>query len=66
MRDAPYGYRFVIRYNCRDGKPGWGIANHYWHITDVVRVLLEDNARDIVITDETVYIDRKRKEQVDD
>lgn len=56
-RCAPVGYKWVIKYTCRDGKPGMGLSDDHFRLPLLIELLIEDRAKDISIADETFYKD---------
>lgn len=57
MRNAPLGYKWVVRYIQEDGQKGMGLTDHHFGLSSMITKLLLMKARDITITDETFYKD---------
>lgn len=57
LYNAPLGYKWVIHYTRIDGKKCMGITDHHFCLSSMITHLLLNKARDITITDETIYKD---------
>jgi hypothetical protein len=56
-RNAPFGYKWVVRYTQEDGQKGMGLTDHHFGLSSMITRLLLEKSRDITITDETIYKD---------
>lgn len=57
MRTTPIGQKWVVKYHCRDGQLGMGLADHFRCLPQMIEVLMADGAYNIVIFDKTYYKD---------
>lgn len=57
LRNPPLGYKWIVRYKNADGSPGMGITDHHFGLSPIITTLLMNKARDITITDESIYKD---------
>ena len=44
QRLAPFGYKWVLTYKCRDGKKGMGFTDNHDHLPSMISCLLSDGA----------------------
>lgn len=57
LRNPPLGYKWVIRYTCADGRECMGLTDHHFGLSSMITRLLLEKARNITITDESIYKD---------
>jgi len=55
MRSTPVGQKWVVRYNHSNGEPGMGMTDHYNKLPFVIQLLYEQEAKNIVIEDYTLF-----------
>ncbi len=59
MKNTPVGQSWVIRYRNKDETEGVGLTDHYSKLPFCIQLLLEIDATNITIEDETFYEDQK-------
>jgi len=57
LRNPPLGYKWVVRYTDAEGKLGMGLTDHHFGLSAIITHLLMEKARNITITDESIYKD---------
>ena len=63
MRTTPFGQKWVVKYHCRDGQLGMGLAQHYQCLAQMIEILMAAGAYNIVIFDKTFYKDEEHDEE---